>query len=120
MESHYCPSTHTTPIFEKNSNGLVTKLVKTGDTLKLCMSIVENGKERMQYVEGIVICKKNSGVNTTITLRRILQGVGVERVYFLHSPTIQSIEILRSSKTRRSKLYYLRTRSGKAARLHQL
>jgi len=94
-------------------------IVNVGDTLKLGVSITESNKERIQFTEGVVIARKHSGLNTTITLRRIMQGVGVERVYLLHSPKLKSIEVLRSSKIRRSKLYYLRLRFGKATRLQQ-
>jgi large subunit ribosomal protein L19 len=93
--------------------------IRVGDTVKLGVSITEGNKERVQFTEGVIISKKNSGLNATITLRRIMQGVGVERVYLVHSPKLKSIEILRSSKVRRSKLYYLRLRFGKATRLQQ-
>nr|BBK20578.1 ribosomal protein L19 [Cryptomonas sp. SAG 977-2f] len=93
--------------------------IRVGDTVKLGVSITEGNKERIQITEGVIISKKNSGLNTTITLRRVLQGVGVERVYLVHSPKLKSFEILRSSHIRRSKLYYLRARFGKATRLQQ-
>lgn len=93
--------------------------IRVGDTLKLGVSITEGTKERVQFAEGVVIAKKNGGLNTTITIRRIMQGVGVERIYFLHSPKLKSIEVLRSSLVKRSKLYYLRSRVGKATRLQQ-
>ena len=93
--------------------------IRVGDTVRLGVSITEGNKERVQFTEGVIIAKKNSGLNRTITLRRIMQGVGVERVYLLHSPKLKSIEILRSSRIRRSKLYYLRLRFGKATRLQQ-
>jgi len=93
--------------------------IRVGDTVKLGVSITEGNKERVQFTEGVIIAKKNSGLNATITLRRIMQGVGVERVYLLHSPKLKSIEILRSSRVRRSKLYYLRLRFGIATRLQQ-
>jgi large subunit ribosomal protein L19 len=93
--------------------------IRVGDTLKLGVSITEGTKERIQFAEGVVIAKKNGGLNTTITIRRIMQGVGVERVYFLHSPKLKTLEVLRSSLVKRSKLYYLRSRVGKATRLQQ-
>lgn len=93
--------------------------IEIGDTIRMGLLIQEGNKERIQYAEGVVIAKKNSTINTTITLRKIIQGVGVERVYLIHSPRIQSIKIVRRSKVRRAKLYYLRTRSGKATRLKQ-
>nr|YP_009420216.1 ribosomal protein L19 [Cryptomonas curvata]ASO75704.1 ribosomal protein L19 [Cryptomonas curvata] len=94
-------------------------LIRVGDTLKLGVSITEGNKERVQFTEGVVIAKKSSGLDATITLRRVMQGVGVERVYLINSPKLKSIEILRSSTVRRSKLYYLRLRFGKATRLQQ-
>jgi large subunit ribosomal protein L19 len=81
--------------------------------------IQEGNKERIQSAEGVVIAKHNAHLNTTITLRKIMQGVGVERVYLINSPRIKTIEIIRRSKVRRAKLYYLRDRSGKATRLKQ-
>nr|YP_009297336.1 ribosomal protein L19 [Erythrotrichia carnea]AOM66679.1 ribosomal protein L19 [Erythrotrichia carnea] len=94
-------------------------IVSVGDSIRIGTLIQEGNKQRTQFSEGVVICKKNSGLNTTVTLRRVLQGVGVEKVYLLHSPRIQQITILRQSKVRRSKLYYLRYLSGKATRLKQ-
>ena len=96
-----------------------TPNIRVGDTIKLGVSITEGNKERVQFTEGVVIAKKNSSLNATITLRRVMQGVGVERVYLLNSPKLKSIEIIRSSKVRRSKLYYLRLRFGKSTRLEQ-
>ncbi len=93
--------------------------IRVGDTLKLGVSITEGNKERIQFAEGVVIAKRNGGLNTTITIRRVMQGVGVERLYLLNSPKLKSIEVLRSSLVKRSKLYYLRSRVGKATRLQQ-
>jgi large subunit ribosomal protein L19 len=93
--------------------------IAIGDGVKIGVKIVEGNKERIQFYEGTVIAKKNTSVNTTITVRKILQGIGVERVFLVHSPKVDSIEILRSSKIRRSKLYYLRNLRGKASRLKQ-
>ena len=83
------------------------------------MKIIEGSKERVQFYEGTVIARKNSSINTTITVRKVLQGIGVERVFLTHSPKVDSIQVLRSSKVRRSKLYYLRNLKGKASRLKQ-
>ena len=83
------------------------------------MKIQEGGKERTQPYEGVVIAMRNGGINETITVRRIFQGVGVERVFLLHSPRIESIKIIRRGKVRRAKLYYLRDRVGKAPRIKQ-
>ena len=93
--------------------------IKIGDNIKIGVKIIEGNKERIQFYEGIVIAKKNSSINTTITVRKLLQGIGVERIFLIHSPKIDSIEILRSSKVRKSKLYYLRSLKGKASRLKQ-
>jgi len=93
--------------------------VRIGDSVKVGVKIIEGSKERVQFYEGTVIAKKNTSVNTTITVRKILQGIGIERIFLIHSPKIHSIDILRSSKVRRSKLYYLRKLKGKAGRLKQ-
>jgi len=93
--------------------------IYVGDTVRLGVQIKEGDKSRTQYFEGVVISMRRTGLNKTITLRRVLQGVGVERCFLLHSPKISNVEILRSSKVRRSKLYYLRNLSGKATRLKQ-
>lgn len=90
-----------------------------GDTVKVGVIIQEGGKERTQPYEGVVIAKRNSGINATITVRRVFQGVGVERVFLVHSPRIESIKVIRRGKVRRAKLYYLRNRVGKATRIKQ-
>ena len=105
--------------FENSYRNLNIPKIRVGDTLKLGVSITEGNKERIQFTEGVVISKKHSGLNSTITLRRVMQGVGVERVYLLNSPKLKSFEVLRSSRIRRAKLYYLRSRFGKATRLQQ-
>ncbi|NJK47025.1 50S ribosomal protein L19 [Candidatus Gracilibacteria bacterium] len=94
-------------------------VIHVGDTVKVGVKIVEGGKERIQPYEGVVIAKRNGGINETITVRRIFQGVGVERVFLIHSPRIASIKIIRRGKVRRAKLYYLRDRVGKATRVQQ-
>ncbi len=94
-------------------------VLKIGDNVKIGVKIIEGNKERIQFYEGTLITKKNSSINTTITVRKILQGVGVERIFLIHSPKVDSIVVLRSSKVRRSKLYYLRNLKGKASRLKQ-
>ena len=81
--------------------------------------IQEGNKERIQPYQGTVIAQHRGGMNTTITVRRIFQGIGVERVFTIHSPCVKEIEIVRRAKVRRSKLYYLRDRSGKATRLKE-
>ena len=92
---------------------------EVGDTVKVHYKIVEGNKERVQFYEGTIIAKKNSSVNTTITVRKVLQGIGIERIFLIHSPRIDSIDVLKSSNVRRSKLYYLRNLQGKATRLKQ-
>ena len=94
-------------------------ILKIGDNVKIGVKIIEGNRERVQFYEGTIIAKKNSLINTTITVRKILQGIGVERIFLIHSPKIDSIEVLRSSKVRRAKLYYLRNLRGKASRLKQ-
>lgn len=88
-----------------------------GDTVKVHFNIVEGRNERIQVYEGLVIQKKNSGLRRTFTVRKISYGVGVERVFPLHSPRIQKIEVSRRGRIRRAKLYYIRGRVGKAAKV---
>ena len=90
---------------------------KVGDNVKVSLKIKEGGKERIQAYSGIVIARKGSGANATFTVRRISFGEGVERVFPVHSPAVARVEVERSGKVRRAKLYYLRKRSGKEARL---
>nr|UAD85673.1 ribosomal protein L19 [Gracilaria edulis] len=92
-------------------------IINIGDSIKMSILIQEGNKKRIQNVEGVVISKNNSKLNTTITIRKVVQNIGVERVYLIHSPLIKYIKILRRSKIRQAKLYYLRSRSGKATRL---
>ena len=94
-------------------------VLKIGDNVKIGVKIIEGNRERVQFYEGTIIAKKNSLINTTITVRKILQGIGVERIFLIHSPKLDSIQVLRSSKVRRAKLYYLRKLQGKAGRLKQ-
>lgn len=93
--------------------------INIGDTIKLGLIIKEGDKQRTQYYEGVTISKKNTGLNKTITVRKIMQGIGIERVFLLHSPSIVSLEVKKSAKIRRAKLYYLRKLQGKATRLKQ-
>ena len=88
-----------------------------GDTIKVGVRIVEGKRERIQYFEGVCIAKKNRDINSAFTVRKISFGEGVERTFALHSSIIGSIKIIRSGKTRRAKLYYLRDRKGKSARI---
>lgn len=94
--------------------------LKIGDNLKIGVKIIEGNKERVQFYEGTLIAKKNSSINTTITVRKIFQGIGIERIFLLHSPKVDTITVIRSAKVRRSKLYYLRNLKGKASRLRQV
>ena len=94
-------------------------IIRIGDNVKVGVKIIEGNKERVQFYEGTVIAKKNSSINTTITVRKVLQGIGVERIFLIHSPKVDSIQVLRSSNVRRAKLYYLRELKGKAGRLKQ-
>jgi large subunit ribosomal protein L19 len=88
-----------------------------GDTLKISAKVVEGTRERIQAFEGVCISRKSSGINSSFTVRKISYGEGVERVFPLYSPRIQSIEVIRRGAVRRAKLYYLRGRTGKAARI---
>ncbi len=93
---------------------------KVGDTVKVHFRIVEGKNERIQVYEGLVICFKNSGIGRTFTVRKNSYGVGVERVFPLHSPRIAKVEVTRPGKVRRAKLYYIRKKVGKAARIKPL
>jgi len=93
--------------------------IYVGDTVKVGVKITEGNKERVQPYEGVVIAKRHGGVNQTITVRRIFQGIGVERVFMLHSPQVASLKVERRGKVRRAKLFYLRDRVGKATRVKQ-
>ena len=91
--------------------------LRSGDTVKVHVKVREGEKERIQVFEGMVIGMHRGGVNATFTVRKVSFGQGVERIFPLHSPTIQKVEVTRSAKVRRAKLYYLRDLKGKAARM---
>ena len=93
--------------------------LEIGDTIQIGVLIKEGNKERIQISEGLIIAIRKSNLNTTITLRKVFQGVGVERVYLIYSPIIKNIKILKKAKVRKAKLYYLRHKVGKATRLKQ-
>ena len=93
---------------------------KGGDTVKVHVRLKEGEKERIQIFEGLVIARKHGGVNETFTVRKMSSGIGVERVFPLHSPNVAKIEVTRLGNVRRAKLYYIRTRRGKAARIKEL
>ncbi len=90
-----------------------------GDTVKVHIKVKEGNRERIQVFEGTVIAKKHGGIEETITVRRLSYGVGVEKVFPIHAPTVDKIEVVRHGKVRRAKLYYLRDRVGKAAKLKE-
>jgi large subunit ribosomal protein L19 len=91
-----------------------------GDRVRINIKVIEAGKERTQAFEGIVIAKKHGGISETFTVRRVTYGEGVERTFLLHSPAIDSIEVLTRGRVRRAKLYYLREKSGKASRIKEI
>ena len=93
--------------------------VKIGDTVRVHVKVKEGSRERIQVFEGTVISKKHGGIEETITVRRISYGVGVEKVFPVHSPSIDHIEVVRNGKVRRAKLYYLRGRVGKGAKVKE-
>ena len=93
--------------------------INTGDTVRVSVKIVEGNKERIQAYEGTIIAEHGSGINKTITVRKVFQGVGVERVFLVHSPRIDKITVQRKGDVKRAKLYYLRERSGKATRIKE-
>ena len=95
-------------------------VVRPGDTVKVHMRIVEGEKERIQIIEGVVIRVKGGGARKTITVRKISFGIGVERIFPIHSPRVEKVEIVKRSKVRCAKLYYLRDLRGKAARLKEI
>jgi large subunit ribosomal protein L19 len=91
--------------------------IEIGDLVKVSVRIKEGDKSRIQMFEGTVIAKKHGGINETFTVRRVAHGCGVERVFPLHSPNVEKVEVVRNGKVRRAKLYYLRDRVGKAAKV---
>jgi len=105
-------------VYDDHKRDDVPKL-DSGDTLRVHVRIREGEKERTQVFEGVLIGRNNTGMSETITVRKISFGVGVERVFPLHSPTISKIEVVRQARVRRAKLYYLRKLRGKAARLRE-
>ena len=94
-------------------------VVEIGDTVRVNVRIKEGEKYRLQAFEGTVIAKKHGGISETFTVRRVAHGVGIERVFPVHSPVVDSVEVIRHGKVRRSKLYYLRDRVGKAAKVKE-
>ena len=96
-----------------------TANVQIGDTIRVHVKVKEGSRERIQIFEGIVIAKKHGGIEETITVRRLSYGIGVEKVFPVHSPSIDHIEVVRNGKVRRAKLYYLRGRVGKGAKVKE-
>jgi large subunit ribosomal protein L19 len=90
-----------------------------GDTVRVSVRVVEGGRERVQQYQGAVIRRHGAGLRATFTVRRVTHGIGVERTFLLHSPRVEKIEVLRHGKVRRAKLYYLRGRVGRAARIKE-
>ncbi len=90
-----------------------------GDTISMDIRVVEGNKERIQRFQGVVIARKHGGIEETITVRKISNGIGVERIFPIHSPMIASIKVIRRGKVRRAKLHYLRSLTGKAARIRE-
>ena len=93
--------------------------VAIGDTVRVHLKVKEGNRERIQIFEGTVIAKKHGGIEETFTVRRISYGIGVEKVFPLHTPSIEKVEVVRHGKVRRAKLYYLRSRVGKAAKVKE-
>jgi large subunit ribosomal protein L19 len=92
---------------------------RPGDTVRVHVKIKEGEKYRIQVFEGVVIAQKNNGISSTFTVRKVSLGYGVERIFPVHSPNIEKIEVVKSGKVRRARLYYLRERRGRAARLKE-
>ena len=90
-----------------------------GDTVRVNVKVVESGRERTQAFEGVVLARRASGINENFTVRRTTHGIGVERTFLVHSPRIESVSVVRRGRVRRAKLYYLRDRVGKAARIKE-
>ena len=104
-------------LIEQSSMKAEAPVIEVGDLVKVHVRIKEGEKFRIQIFEGTVIAKKHGGINETFTVRRVAHGVGIERVFPLHSPTVEKVELVRNGKVRRAKLYYLRDRVGKAAKV---
>jgi large subunit ribosomal protein L19 len=93
---------------------------RSGDTVRVHVKIKEGDKYRIQIFEGVVIAHKNNGISSTFTVRKVSSGYGIERIFPVHSPIVEKLEVVKSGKVRRSRLYYLRGRRGKAARLKEV
>jgi large subunit ribosomal protein L19 len=105
-------------IVEASVNPAVANF-NVGDTVRVSAKVVEGDKERLQAFEGVVIKRRNAGASSNFTVRRIAHGIGVERTFLLHSPRVEKVDLIRQGKVRRAKLFYLRGRTGKAARIKE-
>ncbi len=105
-----------------NQENLKTSIPQfnVGDTVKVMVKVIEGDRERLQAFEGIVIARKHGGISETFTVRRLSFGVGVEKTFPIHSPKVADIQVVRRGKVRRAKLYYLRARTGKAAKVKEV
>ena len=104
---------------EKEGMKTEVPVFNVGDTVKVGFKVIEGTKERIQNFEGVVIAKKHGGIEESFTVRRISYGIGVEKVFPLHAPSVEKVEVVRKGKVRRAKLYYLRNRVGKAAKVKE-
>ena len=102
---------------EQLTDGRTVPDFRPGDTVRVNVKVIEGSRERVQAFEGVCIARRNRGLNSSFTVRKISYGEGVERIFPLYSPTIDGIEVVRRGRVRRAKLYYLRGRTGKAARI---
>src|SRR5437762_1362079 len=120
-QSNFSPETHMHPFIETQKEWLRTDVpaFRAGDTLRVNVRVKEGDKERLQAFEGVCIARRGSGVSETFTVRKISNGVGVERIFPVHSPMLADIAIVRRGRVRRAKLYYLRHLTGKATRIRE-
>jgi large subunit ribosomal protein L19 len=119
MRKNFMNLNQTVKLIEKDQMKTDLPQISVGDTVVIGVLIQEGNKQRVQTYQGAVIAQHKAGLNSTITVRKVFQGVGVERVFPLHSPTVQKIDVIRRAEVRRAKLYYLRDRVGKATRLKE-
>ena len=122
FDPHYIPVRGKEDLIKELNKETLAKekpVVQIGDTVRVHVKVKEGSRERIQIFEGTVIAKKHGGIEETITVRRISYGVGVEKVFPVHSPSIDTIQVIRSGKVRRAKLYYLRGRVGKGAKIKE-
>ena len=111
---------HALKLIEQSSMKETAPEIEIGDYVKVYVSIKEGEKSRIQMFEGTVIAKKHGGINETFTVRRVAHGCGVERVFPVHSPNVVSVQVLKIGRVRRSKIFYIRERSGKSARIKEV